>query len=155
STSISASSRAAASFARSTASAVGERQMLPLQTISTRIRGSAGRLDKRFQTFIPPPSPPPLRGAPLHHIRIVQAGAESLFAQLRKLVAHARRLLELEVARVFEHLLLERLDALAEILLGHRLDLGRGLRGAHFFLGRLVGNHAVDHVADALGYAAR
>ena len=47
---------------------------------------------------------------------------ERLLAQQRQLVAHPRRLLELQVPGVLEHLPLELLDALAEILLAQRLD---------------------------------
>ena len=56
---------------------------------------------------------------------------------------------------MFEHLLLQRLDAFAEILLRHRLDFGGSLRGLQFVLGGLVRDHAVDHVADALVHRAR
>jgi hypothetical protein len=59
------------------------------------------------------------------------AAAEGLLAQQGELVAHARGLLELEVAGVLEHLLFQLLDALGEVLLAqrlHRRGVARGLQ---------------------------
>src|SRR5207253_2751091 len=69
-----------------------------------------------------------------------QFDTEHLLLQFRELVAHARRLLELEVARVAEHLLLQRLDLARELLFAHALVAYRVLERLHVL--RLV--HAVD-----------
>src|SRR5258707_13952734 len=48
-----------------------------------------------------------------------QLDAKDALPQFRQLISRARGLLELEVARVLQHLLLERLDLARELLFAH------------------------------------
>jgi len=61
--------------------------------------------------------------------------AESRVLEARELVAHARGLLEFEVACVLEHLLFEPLDLAREVFFGQRL----GLRACERLLRELLG----------------
>ncbi len=66
STSISPSSPASATRARKTASAIGERQMLPVQTKQTRKGGGRGRSLVRMRSILPQPGrwrPVPVAGS--------------------------------------------------------------------------------------------
>src|SRR3954470_14020403 len=80
-----------------------------------------------------------------------ELNAEHPFLELPELVAHPRGFLELEVARVLQHLLLEHLDLARELLLRHRL-VAHGVLGRFRVLGFV---HAVDQVLDALHHALR
>src|SRR3954471_14668778 len=78
-----------------------------------------------------------------------QLDTEHPLLEAAELVAHPRGLLELEVARVLQHLLLQHLDLARELLLRHRLVAHRFLGGLRVL--RLV--DAVDQVLDALDHA--
>src|SRR5712671_2991651 len=80
-----------------------------------------------------------------------QLDAKDALPQFRQLISRARGLLELEVARVLQHLLLERLDLARELLFAH----GPEARLLALFIGlrRIV--DAVDQVLDALHHADR
>ena len=74
------------------------------------------------------------------------------------MVAHARRLLELQVARVLQHQLFQPLDLARDVLLGHLLDpRSRHLRRQHLGVGAaaLVAVDAVDQIPHLLDDAAR
>src|SRR5438477_8708820 len=80
-----------------------------------------------------------------------QLDTKHLLLQLGELVACARRLLELEVPGMRQHLLLERLDLARQLLLAHGPEaclVARILRS----LGVV---HAVDQILDALPHALR
>src|SRR6185312_12996845 len=76
--------------------------------------------------------------------------AEELLLELVEPVAQLRRLLELEVACRLDHLLLEELQLLLEVLLGHRLVLRLRLRGLELAAALIDVVDAVDDVLDAL-----
>src|SRR5258708_38317687 len=80
-----------------------------------------------------------------------QLDAKDPLPQFRELISRARGLLELEVARVLQHLLLERLDLARKLLLRHGLEA----RLLAFFLGLRGVVDAVDQVLDALHHADR
>src|SRR6266513_5390536 len=73
---------------------------------------------------------------------------EHALLELAELVARLRRLLELKVLRVLEHLLLQRTDLARDLLLGHRFVTRLFLLGFHL---RCVAD-AVDQVLDSLDY---
>src|ERR1700682_2693089 len=77
--------------------------------------------------------------------------AERALLELGELVPRARGLLELEIARELEHLLLECLDLARELLLAHGLVTRLLLRNPG--IRSIV--HAVDQVLDALDHACR
>src|SRR3954462_9104950 len=113
-----------------TPAAVGERQMFPVQTNRTFRKKSPGSFGRERDT-------------------------EHTLFQLGELVTHARGLLELQVARVLQHLLLERLDLARDLLLAHRLVARLGLRGGVAVAGVVRAVDAVDQVLDALDHADR
>src|SRR5260221_14189764 len=80
-----------------------------------------------------------------------QLDAKDALPQFRQLISRARGLLERAVARVLQHLLLERLDLARELLFAH----GPEARLLARFIGlrRIV--DAVDQVLDALHHAYR
>src|SRR5258708_24439234 len=113
-----------------TRAAVGEGQILPVQTNRTCRKYFPGSF-----------------GSERHSKRPL--------LQLGELVAGFRRLFELEVTCVLEHLLLKRLDLARDLFLAHdfvsRAGLCGGISGA-----RVVGVvYAVDQVLDALHHPDR
>src|SRR5258705_2541304 len=113
-----------------TPAAVGERQMLPVQTNRT-FRKNAPRSFRR------------------------ERHAKHALLELRELIARACGFLELEVARVLQHLLLERLDLSCDLLLAHRLVARLGLRGGVAVARVVAAVDAADQVLDALDDADR
>src|SRR5688500_2778605 len=123
---MSSSSPARRTRSASTAAAVGERQMFPVQTKSTFTVSLRGQLD-----------------------------AEDPLLELAELVARLCRILELQVLRVLQHALLERLHLARQLLFRHRLVARLELRGGKrpaFAFGAV---DAVDEVLDALDHAFR
>ena len=89
-------------------------------------------------------------------------GTKRLVLEARQLVAHARRLLEFEVARVFQHLLLQALDLAGNVFLGHVLHARALQRRFHLACevsgagsGPLRQKTGVDQAIVAFGVAER